>query len=64
MQAMVSHMLERRYESGMLQSMLWVIWYPLAYWLISAMTTVVGLPLALTPRRERTTWVSPDRGLR
>ena len=64
MQAMVSHMLERRYESGMLQSMLWVIWYPLANWLISAMTTVVGLPLALMPRRERTTWVSPDRGLR
>jgi len=64
MQAMVSHMLERRYESGTLQSMFWVIWYPLAYWLISAMTTVVGLPLALMPRRERTTWVSPDRGRR
>jgi hypothetical protein len=48
----------------MLQSMFWVIWYPLAFWLISATTTVVGLPLALKPRRERTTWVSPDRGLR
>jgi biofilm PGA synthesis N-glycosyltransferase PgaC len=37
----------------------------MAFWLISAATTVAALPLTLLrPRQERTTWVSPDRGLR
>ena len=49
----------------MLRSLYWVIWYPIAFWLISTATTVAALPRALLrPRKERTTWVSPDRGLR
>jgi biofilm PGA synthesis N-glycosyltransferase PgaC len=64
-QALVSHLVERRYEPDMLRSLYWMIWYPLAFWMISTATTVVALPRAvLRPRKERTTWVSPDRGLR
>jgi biofilm PGA synthesis N-glycosyltransferase PgaC len=64
-QALVSHLLERRYEPDMLRSLYWMIWYPLAFWLISTVTSVAALPLALLrPRQARTTWVSPDRGLR
>lgn len=64
-QALVSHLLETRYERGMLRTLFWMIWYPLAFWMISTATTVVALPSALLkPRKERTTWVSPDRGLR
>jgi biofilm PGA synthesis N-glycosyltransferase PgaC len=64
-QALVSHFLETRYEHNMLRSLFWMIWYPLAFWLISAVTTAAALPLVLSQRRkERTTWVSPDRGLR
>ena len=64
-QALVSQLIERRYEKDMLRSMFWIIWYPLAFWLISALTSVVALPRALTrPRHTRTTWISPDRGLR
>jgi len=64
-QALISQLVERRYEKNMLRSMFWIIWYPLAFWLISTMTTVVALPRALMrPRNARTTWVSPDRGLR
>ena len=49
----------------MLRSLYWMIWYPIAFWMISTATTVVALPRAvLSPRKERTTWVSPDRGLR
>jgi biofilm PGA synthesis N-glycosyltransferase PgaC len=49
----------------MLRELFWVIWYPLAFWMLSAATTIVALPRVLTqPRKERTTWVSPDRGLR
>jgi len=64
-QALVSHLLERRYERHMLRGLFWIIWYPLAYWMLSTATTVAALPRAvLRPRQERTTWVSPDRGLR
>jgi biofilm PGA synthesis N-glycosyltransferase PgaC len=64
-QAVVSHWLERRYEQQMMASFFWVIWYPMAFWLISAATTVAALPLTLIrTRKERTTWTSPDRGWR
>jgi biofilm PGA synthesis N-glycosyltransferase PgaC len=64
-QALVSHLLERRFEPHMLRSLFWMIWYPLAFWMINTATAVVALPIALLrPRKERTTWVSPDRGLR
>jgi biofilm PGA synthesis N-glycosyltransferase PgaC len=64
-QALVSDFLESRYERGMLRSLYWVIWYPLAFWMMSAATTVVALPrVLLQGRSERATWVSPDRGVR
>ncbi|MFY9892674.1 MAG: poly-beta-1,6-N-acetyl-D-glucosamine synthase [Xanthobacteraceae bacterium] len=64
LQALVSAFLESRYERGMLRSLFWMIWYPVAFWLLSAVTTATALPrVLLQPRRERTTWVSPDRGL-
>jgi biofilm PGA synthesis N-glycosyltransferase PgaC len=64
-QALTSHLIEQRYEPGMLRTLFWMIWYPLAFWIIGTATTVVALPRALLrPRKERTTWVSPDRGLR
>jgi biofilm PGA synthesis N-glycosyltransferase PgaC len=64
-QALVSHLLDSRYERGMLGSLFWIIWYPLAFWMISAATTAVALPrVLLQAKKERTTWISPDRGLR
>lgn len=65
MQASVSHMLERRYEEDMARSLFWIIWYPLAFWLLSTLTTIVALPKLLLRKEKITgTWVSPDRGLR
>jgi biofilm PGA synthesis N-glycosyltransferase PgaC len=64
-QAVMSTTLERRFEPHMLRSLFWIIWYPLAFWVLSATTSVLALPRAfLRPRKGRTTWVSPDRGLR
>ena len=62
-QALVSHLLERRYEPTMLRSLYWMIRYPLAFWMISTATTVVALPRAIL-RPRKATWTSPDRGLR
>jgi biofilm PGA synthesis N-glycosyltransferase PgaC len=63
MQASLSTWLERRFEPAAASSLFWIIWYPLAFWLLSALTATVALPRALLrPRSGR--WTSPDRGLR
>jgi biofilm PGA synthesis N-glycosyltransferase PgaC len=62
-QALVSHLLERRFEPHMLRSLFWMIWYPIAFWMINMATAVAALPIALL-RPRKATWTSPDRGLR
>lgn len=65
LQSAVSMLLEKRYETPRLQQFFWMIWYPLAYWLIMATTAVLGLYKAIfTGRKKLATWVSPDRGIR
>ena len=64
-QAVTSAVLDRRYEKGLGESLFWVVWYPIAFWLLQAATAVVGFPRALRrPMHARGTWVSPDRGFR
>ncbi|MCM5571526.1 poly-beta-1,6-N-acetyl-D-glucosamine synthase [Burkholderiaceae bacterium FT117] len=60
----IGMLLDHRIEKGLFRYYFWMIWYPLAFWLLSALTTVVGVPKALfrtTGKRAR--WKSPDRGL-
>lgn len=60
-----SIIIDRRYETQVGRNYFWMIWYPMAYWLLSLFTTVVALPKTLLKRRgKRATWVSPDRGIR
>lgn len=57
--------IESRYEQRLLRSIYWIIWYPMAFWLISLLTTFVGFPRALLKRSgRRAVWTSPDRGFR
>lgn len=63
LQALVAVALDRRYESGMMRALIWVVWYPLVFWGLQAATAVIGLPLALLRRRQGR-WTSPDRGFR
>ncbi|MEQ1669054.1 MAG: glycosyltransferase family 2 protein, partial [Sulfuriferula sp.] len=63
----VSLMIDKRYESKnrFFLHYFWVIWYPLAFWLISMFTTIVGVPKAILKRKnQRARWNSPDRGVR
>jgi biofilm PGA synthesis N-glycosyltransferase PgaC len=64
LQVAVGMMLDSRVEKGLFRNYFWMIWYPLAFWLINVFTTVVSVPRALfrsTGKRAR--WKSPDRGL-
>jgi biofilm PGA synthesis N-glycosyltransferase PgaC len=57
--------LDSRYDRGLGRYYYWIIWYPLAYWLISVATTIVAYPTIMFRRTgKRARWVSPDRGVR
>jgi biofilm PGA synthesis N-glycosyltransferase PgaC len=60
----VSMGIDSRYDRNMGKQYFWIIWYPVAYWIINVLTVVVGTPKALMkPKGERAIWVSPDRGI-
>ena len=64
-QFLVSVIIDRRYEDGVGRQFFWIIWYPVAYWIIGMLTTVVAVPKARLKRRgTRAVWESPDRGIR
>jgi biofilm PGA synthesis N-glycosyltransferase PgaC len=61
----VSIIIDRRYEPGLGKTMFWVVWYPLVFWLISLLTTLVSFPKVLFGQHQkRARWVSPDRGIK
>jgi len=63
LQFALSMFLDSKYEKGVGRYYYWMIWYPLAYWLLSVMTTLVAVPKVILRGRRRATWVSPDRGI-
>jgi len=65
LQFALSLFIDARYERGIGKYYYWMVWFPLAYWLLNVFTTIVGIPKALfRDRKARATWVSPDRGIR
>jgi biofilm PGA synthesis N-glycosyltransferase PgaC len=64
LQFVVSLAIDRRYEERVGRQIFWIIWYPLAFWLIGMLTTVVAVPKAFSKRSGmRAVWESPDRGI-
>ena len=63
-QMFVSLWIDRYYDRDLLRYFLWTVWYPLAFWMINMVTTVIALPQALARRTgKRAIWRSPDRGV-
>lgn len=61
----ISMAIDARYDRNMGKNYFWIVWYPLAFWLINVFTIAVGVPKALLkPKGQRAVWASPDRGLR
>lgn len=64
LQFAISLRFDSRYEPASGKHYYWMIWYPLAYWLLNTLTSIVAFPKALFKRRgQRARWVSPDRGV-
>lgn len=64
MQFAVSLAIDARYDRGLGKYYYWMIWYPLAYWLVNVITVVAAVPRALLRvEGKRATWKSPDRGI-
>ncbi len=56
-------MIDSRYERGISKYYFWIIWYPIAYWLLNVFTTIAAVPKTIfRGRKKRAVWVSPDRG--
>lgn len=60
----ISMLIERSYEKNIASSLFWVVWYPMVYWMLSLLTTLVSFPKTmLKSQRHRARWDSPDRGI-
>lgn len=60
---LVSFVIDRKYEKGIMKYYFWVVWYPLVYWIIIAITTIKAIYNVLIKKTRSATWMSPDRGL-
>lgn len=64
-QTALSLWFDRHYDKNLWRNYLYSVWYPLAYWLLTTLTSVYAFPKALIRQKgKRAIWVSPDRGLR
>lgn len=65
LQFVVSFWLDQPYDVGLHRIGFWMIWYPLAYWLLSFAATLWACWAPQGAESQlRARWVSPDRGLR
>jgi biofilm PGA synthesis N-glycosyltransferase PgaC len=64
LQMFLSLWIDRKYDRNLLRYFVATIWYPIAFWVIAMLTTVIALPTAMARRRgKRAVWISPDRGV-
>jgi biofilm PGA synthesis N-glycosyltransferase PgaC len=60
-----SFLIDTRYEKkSFFKYYFWVVWYPVAYWIISALAAINGFFNVIFRRKGISSiWISPDRGL-
>ncbi len=64
LQMLLSMSLDRHYDHHLLRYFVWIVWYPLGFWIINMLTIIVALPTTfLRESGLRARWVSPDRGV-
>ncbi|MEL7633886.1 poly-beta-1,6-N-acetyl-D-glucosamine synthase [Sporomusa sphaeroides] len=64
LQFLIGLTIDQKYEKSIPGYLFWVIWYPFAYWLLTAFATVYAAPRALFRKMgQPAVWTSPDRGI-
>lgn len=64
LQMLLSMLLDSRYDQKLMRYYIWIIWYPLGFWIINMLTIIVAIPKTLYRKSgKRARWVSPDRGI-
>ncbi len=63
-QILLGCVIDRRYDANLMRYFFDTVWYPVAFWAISMIASVVAFPGVIVQRRKRARWVSPDRGIR
>lgn len=63
LQFTVGTLIDHRYDPTAWRSVIFIPFYPAAFWILQFAATLVAYPKVLTRRRGRpATWISPDRG--
>jgi len=63
-QIAIAMKIDARYDHQLWRNYFYAIWYPIAFWILSMLTTLVAFPRALFRDENRLgKWDSPDRGL-
>lgn len=61
----VALFLESRYDKGILKYMISAAWYPIIYWVVNGVVSLMALPGTLLKRKQKlATWRSPDREIK
>lgn len=64
LQMIVGLAVDYRYDKTVIRIAPWIIWYPMVYWVLNCVVTVIAFPKALFKKKDAlAVWVSPDRGL-
>ena len=65
LQMAVSLYIDSHYEHHLKRYFISSIWYPYIYWILNALTLILGIPKAILRDKEKlAVWTSPDRGIR
>lgn len=65
LQFAISKWMDSRYEPNLWKNYYWMIWYPIAFWLITISASIIAFPrVLLREKAQRARWESPDRGIR
>lgn len=57
--------MDSKYDPTIRKLIPWLVWFPMAYWVIVLMSTIFGLPKALFKKKGTlAVWESPDRGIK
>ena len=65
LQFAVCFFMERKYDRGLLSIYLAIIWYPIFYWLLNWIVSMIAFPKAMffSSGKKRGRWHTTDRGI-